>query len=287
MPKDPHLSAFAQEVNPRNAEINLARAALTLAAFEYPDLDIQAYLDQIDRLADAAQPTMREADAPALGLAQFLFGTLGFSGNEHNYADPRNSFLNDVIERRLGIPITLSLLFLEVAKRVGIQAAGIGLPGHFIVRIQVGNVGNVGIEGDANGFVLYLDPFHRGALLSEEDCKARVQTVTQGRLPFDPAFLNPVSNRYILTRMLNNLKNFYASSNDAERAAYVIERLLVLNPQDFLEMRNLGLLYGSLGKKKQAVKLLEDYLVAMPNASDTQAIQRHIASLASDVSRWN
>ena len=284
MPKDSSLSAFAQEVNPRNAEINLARAALILAAFEYPDLDIQAYLNRIDRLADAAQPTMREADAPALGLAQFLFGTLGFSGNEHNYADPRNSFLNDVIERRLGIPITLSVLFLEVAKRVGVQAAGVGLPGHFIVRIQVGKVG---IEGDANGFVRYLDPFHRGALLSEEDCKARVQTVTQGRLPFDSAFLNPVSNRYILTRMLNNLKNFYASSNDAEHAAHVIGRLLVLNPQDFMEMRNLGLLYGSLGKKKQAVKLLEDYLTAMPNASDAQAIQRHIASLASDVSRWN
>ena len=161
---------------------------------------------------------------------------------------------------------------MEVAQRVGVTAEGVGLPGHFVVRIRAG---------------LYLDPFNRGAVLTEDDCKARVQTITQGQLPFDPAFLNPVSNRYILTRMLNNLKNFYSSANDSERAAHVIERLLVLNPQDFLEMRNLGLLYGSLGKKQQAVTLLEDYLTAMPNATDTSAIQRHIASLASDVSRWN
>ncbi|NJM42319.1 MAG: hypothetical protein HC853_17075 [Anaerolineae bacterium] len=138
-------------------------------------------VDRIDRLADAAQPAMREADQPALGLAQFLFDTLGFSGNEQDYTDPRNSFLNDVIERRLGIPITLSVLFLEVARRVGVQAEGVGLPGHFIVRIQVG------ITDADNSFVLYLDPFHRGTLLSEEDCKARVQQVTHGRLPFDSA----------------------------------------------------------------------------------------------------
>jgi regulator of sirC expression with transglutaminase-like and TPR domain len=281
MSQDSSLSAFAHEVNSGQAEINLARAALALASFEYPNLNIQTYVERIDRLAEAAQPAMREADSPALGLAQFLFSTLGFSGNEEDYTDPRNSFLNDVIERRLGIPITLSVLFLEVARRVGVMAEGVGLPGHFIVCIQGG------VAGDANSFVLYLDPFHRGALLSEEDCKARVQTITQGRLPFDSAFLNPVSHRYILTRMLNNLKNFYASANDFERAARVIERLLVLNPHDASEMRNLGLLYGSQGKKKQAVVLLENYLAATPDASDAGVIRRHIASLVSDVSRWN
>jgi regulator of sirC expression with transglutaminase-like and TPR domain len=281
MSKSNSLNVFAQEVHPENGEIDLARAALTLAAFQYPDLNVQTYLDRIDRLADAAQPAMREADQPALGLAQFLFDTLGFSGNEQNYTDPRNSFLNDVIERRLGIPITLSVLFLAVARRVGVQAEGVGLPGHFIVRIQVG------VADAINSFALYLDPFHRGALLSEEDCKARVRQVTQGRLPFDSAYLDPVNNRYILTRMLNNLKGFYAASNDFERAAHVIERLLVLHPKDYVEMRNLGLLYGSLGKKRQAAKLLEDYLAATPNAPDSQAIKKHIASLGSDVSRWN
>ena len=271
---DKNLAAFAREINQPDDAIHLGRAALLIAAFEYPKLDVAAYLDRINRLADAAQPALKIA-APELGLADFLFNTQGFRGNEQDYTDPRNSFLNEVIERRRGIPITLSVLFLEVAKRVGVQAAGVGLPGHFIVRVQT------------DSGVVFLDPFHRGAQLSQEDCEARVQSITQGRLPFDPAFLDPVSNRYILTRMLNNLKNFYASANDAARAAHVIERQLVLNPQDFTEMRNLGLLYGSLGKKTRAVQLLESYLTAMPNASDAQAIIHHIASLATAVSRWN
>ena len=278
MSKDLRLSAFAHEVNPRNTEINLARAALTIATFEYPNLDIQIFLDRLDQIAEAAQPALRTAAAPALGLAHYLFGTLGFTGNDFNYADPRNSFLNDVIERRLGIPITLSVLFLEVARRVGVPAAGVGLPGHFVVRVQTDT---------AHTTTLYLDPFHRGALLSEEDCKARVQTVTHGSLPFDPAFLEPVSDRYILTRMLNNLRHCYSSTNDLEREAQVLERLLVLNPQDFLGMQNLGMIYISLRKKRRAIQLLENYLAAVPNAPDRQTIQRHIAELGSDVARWN
>ena len=280
---DATLTAFAREVNLSENHINLARAALTIASFEYPDLDVQAYLDRMDRLADAAQPAMKSADIPELGVAQFLFETLGFTGNARDYADPRNSFLNDVIERRLGIPITLSVLFMEIAKRVGVQASGIGLPGHFIVRIRAGANG----PNSNNGFVLYLDPVHHGSLLSEEDCKERVRNVTHGKLPFDPAFLSPVSNRYILTRMLNNLKNYYATTNDAARGAKVLERLLVLNPHDFIEMRNLGLLYGALGKRTHAVRLLEGYLAAVPNATDTSAIKNYISNLTDDISRWN
>ena len=271
---DKNLAAFAREVNQPDDAIHLGHAALLIAAFEYPKLDVAGYLDRISRLADAAQPAMQSA-APELGLADFLFKTQGFCGNAQDYADPRNSFLNEVIERRLGIPITLSVLFLEVAKRMGVQAAGVGLPGHFIVRVQT-----------RNG-VVFLDPFHGGVQLSQEDCEARVQNITQGRLPFDSAFLDPVSNRYILTRMLNNLKNFYASANDAARAAQVIERQLVLNPQDFIEMRNLGLLYGSLGKKTRAVQWLESYLSAVPNASDANVVKNYITSLATAVSRWN
>ena len=135
--EDRDLSAFAQELQGHKSDIDLARTALVMGRFEYPGLDVAAYLDRIDALAGTARPVLETSDLPALMLARFLFETAGFAGNTRDYADPRNSFLNEVIERRLGIPISLSVLYLEVARRTGIQAAGIGLPGHFIVRVEL------------------------------------------------------------------------------------------------------------------------------------------------------
>lgn len=275
-PLDAALEGFAREVNQPEAEINLARAALVMGLFEYPDLDVPGYLGRLDRLAEAAGRAIRSAELPALVLAQFLFETLGFAGNAHNYTDPRNSFLNEVLERRLGIPISLSVLYLEVAHRAGVNAEGVGLPGHFIVRVVLDN-----------GQVIYLDPFHGGAILSEEDCRERVRSITDGKLPFHEAFLNPVGVRYILVRMLNNLKNYYASANDFARAAKVVERLLILNPNDLNEVRNLGLLYGTLGKRRQAVALLETYLQSRPGAQDAEAVKQYLHSISHQASRWN
>lgn len=276
LPLDAALEGFAREVNRPDAEINLARAALVMGQFEYPDLDVSAYLDRLDRLAESAGRAIRSAELPALMLAQFLFDTLGFTGNARNYTDPRNSFLNEVLERRLGIPISLSVLFLEVAQRTGVRADGVGLPGHFIVRVVLDT-----------SQVIYLDPFHGGAVLSEEDCRERVRAITDGKLPFNAAFLNPVGARYILMRMLNNLKNFYAAANDFYRAAKVVERLLVLNPDDVSEARNLGLLYGALGRRQQAIALLEAYLQDRPDAQDAEAVRRYVNTLSAEASRWN
>jgi regulator of sirC expression with transglutaminase-like and TPR domain len=275
-PLDAALEGFAHEVNQPDAEINLARAALVMGRFEYPDLDVSGYLNKIDRLAESAGRVIQSAELPALMLAQFLFDTLGFAGNARNYTDPRNSFLNEVLERRLGIPISLSVLFLEVAHRAGIHADGVGLPGHFIVRVVLDT-----------GQVIYLDPFHGGAVLSEEDCRERVRAITDGKLPFNEAFLNPVSARYILVRMLNNLKNFYAAANDFYRASKVVERLLIVNPNDLTEVRNLGLLYGALGRHRQAVALLETYLQGRPDASDAAEVKKYISSISNAASRWN
>jgi regulator of sirC expression with transglutaminase-like and TPR domain len=254
----------------------LARAALVMGQFEYPDLDVAAYLNRLDHLAELASQTIASTDLPALMLAQFLFDTLGFAGDSVNYTDPRNSFLNEVLERRLGIPISLSVLFLEVAQRAGVRAEGVGLPGHFIVRVVLDS-----------GQVIYLDPFHGGAILSEADCRERVRVLTDGKLPFNEAFLNPVNARYILTRMLNNLKNFYAAAGDFYRASKVVERLLVMNPGDPNETRNLGLLYGLLGKRRQALALLEEYLQSRPDAADAEVIKRHVVELSRAASRWN
>jgi len=273
---DAALEAFAREVNRPAEAIDLARAALVMGQFEYPDLDVAAYLNRLDHLAELASQTIASTDLPALMLAQFLFDTLGFAGDSVNYTDPRNSFLNEVLERRLGIPISLSVLFLEVAQRAGVRAEGVGLPGHFIVRVVLDS-----------GQVIYLDPFHGGAILSEADCRERVRVLTDGKLPFNEAFLNPVNARYILTRMLNNLKNFYAAAGDFYRASKVVERLLVMNPGDPNETRNLGLLYGLLGKRRQALALLEEYLQSRPDAADAEVIKRHVVELSRAASRWN
>lgn len=274
--RDAALEAFAIEVSRPEDQIDLARAALVMGQFAYPSLNVQAYIERIDRLADAARRALREGKPPALVLAEFLFETLGFAGNTTHYEDPRNSFLNEVLERRLGIPISLSVLYLEVARRAGVQAQGVGLPGHFIVRVVLDT-----------GEVIYLDPFHRGMVLSEEDCRARVRAVTGGKLPFHPSFLNPVGQRYILTRMLNNLKNHYAQRGDLVNAARVVERLLVLDPDNWLEVRNLGLIYGQIGRKHQAIALLEQYLNANPSAPDTAQVRDYLDALVAQVSRVN
>ncbi|MCS7060255.1 MAG: tetratricopeptide repeat protein [Anaerolineae bacterium] len=287
MSHDTALEAFAAEVNRPEQEIDLARAALVMGAFEYPGLPVEHYLRRLDELAAAAQPALSAADLPSLALAQYLFKRLGFTGNQDDYLDPRNSFLNQVLDRRLGIPITLSLLYIEVAHRMGIDAEGVGLPGHFIVRSRVES-GSEGAGSPEHGAeVIYLDPFHGGALMEEADCAERVRAITGGKLPFSPQFLSPVGARYILNRMLNNLKNAYASRQDLQRALRVVERLLVLNPNDPEETRNLGLLHAGLGHTRQAIAALSRYLELRPDAADAPAIRAHITALGGRLARWN
>jgi len=284
------LDAFADEVSRPDREVDLARAALVMGAFEYPDLSVEHYLKRLDELAVAARPALSAADLPSLALAQYLFKRAGFTGNQDDYLDPRNSFLNQVLDRRLGIPITLSLVYIEVARRMGIDAEGVGLPGHFIVRSRLDPENASAQGGDDAGdtdAVIYLDPFNGGALMEEEDCIERVRAITGGKLPFNHAFLFPVGARYILNRMLNNLKNAYASRQDLERALRVVERLLVLNPNDPDETRNLGLLHAGLGHTRQALAALTRYLELRPEAPDAAAIRGHIVALSGRLARWN
>jgi regulator of sirC expression with transglutaminase-like and TPR domain len=275
------LDRFANEVLIAD-QFNLARAALIMGEFEYPNLDASLYLNQLDHLANSARYFLNQgrSDSQAVDLAYFLFDRLGFSGNHDQYHDPKNSFVNEVMDRRLGIPITLSLVYLEIARRIDIEVEGVGLPGHFIVRARKQNF-------YSQPSYIYLDPFNRGALMTVEQCRERVNILTEGKLTFQMGYLNPVGPRHILTRMLNNLKNIYASQNDLERTLAIIERLLILNPLDPAEMRNQATVYISMGERMRAIKIYERYLDVYPNAPDFKKIEQSIIELATEISKWN
>ncbi len=207
-------------------EIDLAQMALLIAAAEYPDLDVKEELRALDSLAAGASRSLgqeRDPLARANALSEYLFDEVGFRGNREDYYDPRNSFLNEVLSRRLGIPITLSLVYIEVGKRLGVPLVGVGMPGHFLVRISSG-------QED-----LVIDPFHRGILLSEQECAQRLQEIAGAAVPWDRSYLAPVSNRELIERILLNLRAIYVGRQDQPRALRAAEWLLTLQSQSPLD----------------------------------------------------
>ncbi len=250
-------------------QMDLGEAALLIACEEYPDLDVARYLDRLDTLADRFRRCGSQggSDVGVLALNAFLFGEAGFAGNTEAYYDPRNSFLNEVLDRRLGIPITLGMLYMEIARRVGVRVEGIGLPGHFLLRYA-------GAEGS-----FYIDAFHRGEFLSAEDCRLRFREVNERDLAFRPEFLEPVTKRQMLTRMLCNLKGIYIQAGEWCRAVSATERLLLLNPEASGEMRDRGLLYFRLECFRNALRDLEAYLEREPMAADAPQVRGHLEAL--------
>ena len=246
------------------AEIPLAEAALAIAEEEYPGLPAGDYLRRIDELAARAEARRgeRRGAADALrAVRQTLFDEAGFRGNEAHYYDPRNSFLNEVLDRRLGIPISLSIVFLAVARRLGLAVEGVAFPGHFMVKHRAGNR------------ELFLDPYRGGEVLSAEDCEARYRAMTQGKGTFEARFLEAASARQILGRMLHNLKKIYAEAGDDVRTLWVIDRLLLLFPDNVAERRDRGLVSARLGAKEPALADLEAYLAAAPGAADAGQVR--------------
>ncbi len=260
-------------------QIPLAEAALAVAEEEYPGLDTGRYLAKLDWLGDRVGRRLAPGSPPRAVLDAMkvvLFREEGFRGNEADYYDPRNSFLNEVLDRHLGIPITLSILYVEVARRVGLGLLGVGFPGHFLVKCPA-----VGPTPD-----LFIDPFNGGDVLAATECVARFQAVLKGR-DFDPSFLDPVDSRHILIRMLHNLKKIYVEKGDDVRALWVIDRLLLVQPDNLEERRDRGLLSARLGGTKAAVKDLEAYLEGAPLASDAKDLASLLKDLKSRTSWLN
>ena len=251
--------------------VDILRAALQFArGIAYPDLNVGAAVRQVDLLAESAssffapqQTVLEKAET----LSDYLFTLQGFHGNVEEYNDPRNSYLNEVLERRLGIPISLSVIYLAVAQRLGIPAQGVGLPGHFIVRI------------DTNEDDYFLDPFHGGNRLSVEDCALLVRQSTNYMGSFQPEWLQPVSAQAMLTRMLNNLRNIYLKDEAWERALAVIEHLRLLHPDMPDLIRDTGWIYHRRGSLRLAAQSYEQYLARVPDAPDAEIVRSHLQAV--------
>jgi len=270
---DPYRE-FRQAADRREEQIDLGRAALTIALPEYPTLDVSAYLGRISDLAlEVAERAGVDADAfrTIAALNFVFFARHGFRGNRDDYYDPKNSFLNEVIERKTGIPITLSVLYMEVAGRVGLTVDGIGFPGHFMVKAE------------ADGNEIVIDPFNSGDIKTEEDLTAMVQQMYGGKLGFRREFLAPVSKKQILTRMLTNLKVIYAKADDMVKTLGTLDRLLILDPASTDDIRDRGVIYTRLECYGQAKEDLERYLQLAPDADDAAAIREQLVDLAKRV----
>ena len=248
--------------------VDLALGAFLISAAIEPEVDTDAELARLDALADAARPRVMSADGPLAqvnALNDYLFGELGFAGNQEDYYDPRNSLLHRVLERRVGIPITLSLLYVEVGARLGVPLVGIGMPGHFLV----------GHEAEA---ALYIDPLYGGVMLSEQECAERLRQISN-TVHWDRTFLAPVSNRAFLARILRNLSAIWLHRRELEHAECMLSMLIALQPEEAGHRRDRGMLRHRMGRDDQALEDLDRYMERRPAAPDSWYVRRLTAQI--------
>lgn len=267
--------AFTNLIVGDDASIDLARAALLIAAEEYPSLDLNQHLGRLETLA--AQVRLRleqmQFDVSAEegqeiltlhAINSVLFEQEHFQGNHADYYDPQNSFLNRVLERHLGIPITLSLIYIDVGKRLGMQVDGINMPFHFLVRCAL------------RESYVYVDPYEHGKFLSEQDCRQRLSQIFKNQKDLDPHWLEPISHKQLLVRMLANLKHIYIRNNDFQRAMMACDRILLLDPVRPIELRDRGVISFHLKRYARALHDLNTYLEIAPQAEDLAEVKQQI-----------
>ncbi len=262
--------AFREAIDRPEDQIDLGRAALAIAMQEYPDLKVDDCLSQLDGLGQAVELRIGDEKNPyriIAALNTVLFKELGFEGNRSEYYDPRNSFLNDVITRKKGIPISLSVVYMEVARRVGLSLDGIGFPGHFLVKY------------DNDDVEILIDVFNGGEILAREDLDRMLQQLYRGQVSYQPGFVAALGKRDILRRMLNNLKWIYLERGEPLKTLSVLDHLVILDPGSTNEIRDRGLLYITLECYAQALEDLESYLRLAPDADDAPMIKAHIEAV--------
>ncbi|PYP89970.1 MAG: hypothetical protein DMF61_01850 [Blastocatellia bacterium AA13] len=270
--------SFSEVVLRQDDEINLAEAALFIAAEEYPNLVVAEYLDKLAGFAEMVRRQLTdEMNSVAIidAINEVVFGELHFRGNMESYYDPRNSFLNQVIDCRRGIPITLSVIYLDIARRIEVPMSPVGLPGHFLIKHQ-----------DETGD-LYVDPFNGGRVMIEPDVAELLSRVTGDRVTLTREHLAPATNKQVLTRILANLYRVYAQSMDYGRAVSTLDRMLLIEPGTPGYLRDRGILYAAMNKFEQAIADLERYLKVAPEADDAETLRDRIRTIRLDRARLN
>lgn len=261
---------LARELARSEAEMSLARAALLVAKEEYPQLPVDLYLARLDQVAEEVKDRLACENAPLVILNEVLetlYVRRNLRGNRDAYYDPRNSFLNDVLDRGLGIPLTLGIVLLEVGWRLGLPLEGVNFPGHFLVRYR----------GDE--LALLIDPFDGGKIRFEDQAQELLDQVYGGVVRLQDAFLRAAAKREMLTRMLTNLKGLYVKVGDHPRALAAVERLLMITPTAPAESRSRGVLLARMGRHEEAADQLEAYLRVSPAARDAGRVKAMVRDL--------
>lgn len=280
------LEPFAELVSREDQRIELAKACLQIAEDAYPGLDVDGYVGELERFAKRLRTRFAHdalAEDRIIALNELLFDDLGFAGNTDDYYDPRNSYLNEVIDRRTGIPITLSVLYMEIGRRIGLPFEGVSFPGHFLVRLPL------------RGGTLVLDPFSGGVPQPEAELRERLKRVIPrealggvavAELPLDQ-FLEPANNRQILARLLRNLKGVYREKDQPERMLAVLNRMIVVAPESAGELRDRGFVYQRLECWRPALQDLAEYLQREPDAPDQDEVRANMVDLTQRCARLN
>ncbi len=271
---------FRNLIDRPDDEIDLAEAALLIAKSVNADLDVSSYLSRIEALAAQLAQRLQNCTSETeriLALNRFLFDEQGFAPNIDNYYDPRNSFLNEVLERRVGIPISLSILYIEVGRRAGLPLRGVSFPGHFLVKCKV------------DDGLIVLDPYCRGVSLSLNDLQQRLREVKGGEVSraIIAGMLVAANKKEILARVLRNLKAIYVERQDDNAALSVTEWIIALTPADALEVRDRGLLYAKLECPRAAMEDFERYLELAPDAEDAPELRMRMVELRQAAARLN
>jgi regulator of sirC expression with transglutaminase-like and TPR domain len=258
--------------------IDLGRAALLIAQQARPELEIEHYIECLDQLAEgfrSRHPQMRSGAVAVSALNEYLFGELGFRGNRANYDDPTNSYLDEVLDRRLGIPITLSLVYIEVGNRLNLSLSGVNFPYHFLVRC------------DAVSEPIFIDPFANGQLLSPLQLADRLPVVDGVQLPLEDRYLQPASPRDILARILRNLKRIHTYNRQLKDAICCGERIALLEPEEADNYRDLGFLYYRTRECQKSLNAFEHYLRWVVEAPDADEIRQNIQVISNRLGMLN
>jgi len=257
-------------------KISLAEAALVIASAEYAGLDLPKYLSRLDAMAETVGRHILQETDPLAIIAQInrrLFQEEGFCGNAEDYYDARNSFLNEVMDRKTGIPIMLSTVYLEIAGRLKFPLVGVGMPGHFLVKHP--------------HFDILIDPFSQGRIVTETDCEKRMRQVLGESVPFHPSYLDGVSKLHTVTRMLNNLRNVYLNTRQFPKALWVTELVLALHPDSADDLRQKAAFLLEARRYSEALEALNLYLERAPEADDAEELRHTALNLRKTLAQLN